>query len=123
MEADILHWKMGNVIKDQQDYKDVVHLLKENMNFLKDVYLDTQSNSAYPFISMIELSELCKKAKMVDERLNVANLDLLYVSTYEKKKLGQIKNKSGLLRFEFFEYLFRVAKVKYIDTRICKTYK
>ena len=32
--------EINNIIKDEKDYKDVVQLLKDNMAFLKDVYLD-----------------------------------------------------------------------------------
>ena len=28
-----------------------------------------------------------------------------------------------MLRFEFLEFLFRVAKFKLVETKICKTYK
>ena len=93
------------------------------MPFLKDVYLDLQSNSSFPFISMIELGTMCQKAKLIDERLKFANIDLLYYSAYEKRNLGQVKSKSGMLRFEFLEFIFRVAKFKLVETKICKTYK
>ena len=92
------------------------------MEFLKDVYLDLQSNSNFPFISMVELGTLCQKSKLIDDRLKFANIDLLYFSTYEKKQLGKVKNKTGLLRFEFLEFLFRVAKFKLVETKICSTY-
>ena len=40
---------------------------------------------------MVELGVMCSKAKLIDERLKFANIDLLYYSTYEKKNIGQVK--------------------------------
>ena len=88
MIADSLYWKINNVIKDEKDYKDVLELFKDNMALLKDVYLNVQTNSAYPFVQMVELGVMCREAKLIDQRLNVANIDLLYFSTYEKKTMG-----------------------------------
>ena len=123
LDNDSLYWKINNVVKDDQDYKECIQLFKDNMSFLKDVYLDLQSNSIYPFITMIELGTMCQRAKLIDDRLKFANIDLLYYSSYEKAKIGQVKGKAGLLRFEFMEFLFRVAKFKLVETKICKTYK
>lgn len=122
VNSDAMYWKIHNLVKDEKDYRDCLTLFKNNMEFLKDVYLDLQSNSNFPFISMVELGNLCQKSKLIDERLKFANIDLLYISTYEKKQLGKVKQKSGLIRFEFLEFLFRVAKFKLVETRICKTY-
>ena len=122
LNSDAMYWKLPNLVKDEKDYRDCLQVFKNNMEFLKDVYLDLQSNSNFPFISMVELGTLCQKSKLIDERLKFANIDLLYVSTYEKKQLGKVKNKTGLLRFEFLEFLFRVAKFKLVETKICSTY-
>ena len=92
------------------------------MDFLKDIYLDLQSNSNFPFISTIELGTLCQKSKLIDDRLKLANIDLLYVSCYEKKPLGKVKQKTGLIRFEFMEFIFRLAKFKLVETKICSSY-
>lgn len=82
---------------------------------LKDFYLETQANSVYPFINKIELAELCSRTNLLDDRLNLANCDLLFVSTNQTQK-GGIKNKSGLIRHEFLEYLVRLTKFKLIET-------
>ena len=93
----------------------MVELFKKHFYFIKDLYLEAQSNSVYPFINKIELSELCSRSNLIDDRLNLANCDLLFVSTNTNNK-GGIKNKSGLIRHEFLEYLVRLTKFKYIET-------
>ena len=37
--------------------------------------------------------------------------------------VGQVGQKSGLMRFEFLEFLVRIANLKLIETKICTTYK
>ena len=59
LNSDAMYWKIGNIIKEDTDYRDCLALFKKNMEFLKDVYLDLQSNSNFPFISMVELGTLC----------------------------------------------------------------
>ena len=54
--------------------------------------------------------------------MKFANIDLLYVSSYERKPLGRVKQKTGLVRFEFLEFLFRVAKFKFVETKLCSSY-
>eukprot|EP00351_Strombidinopsis_sp_SopsisLIS2011_P000241 CAMPEP_0116885694 /NCGR_PEP_ID=MMETSP0463-20121206/19214_1 /TAXON_ID=181622 /ORGANISM="Strombidinopsis sp, Strain SopsisLIS2011" /LENGTH=116 /DNA_ID=CAMNT_0004544711 /DNA_START=480 /DNA_END=830 /DNA_ORIENTATION=+ len=71
---------------------------------------------------MIELSTFCEKSGLVDETMKLANIDLLYVSTYAKTK-GNIKNKNGLIRCEFLEILVRIAKFKFLETGKCSSFK
>ena len=96
-------------------------MFKKHFTFIKDLYLEAQSNSVYPFINKIELSELCSRSHMIDDRLNLANCDLLFVSTNTQQK-GGIKNKAGLIRHEFLEYLVRLTKFKYIETGMHSKY-
>ena len=91
-------------------------LIKQHFAIIKEIYLETQSNSVYPFINKMELSEFCSKTNMMDDRLNLANADLLFVSSIQKH--ANIKNKSGLIRHEFLEFLVRMVKFKYIETGI-----
>ena len=50
--------------------------------------MELQYNSVYPFVNKIELSNFAEKAKLIDERLNMANCDLLFVSANDNKKGG-----------------------------------
>ena len=51
----------------------------------------------------------------------MANCDLLF-SYFEKSQRPGIKQKTGLIRTEFLEYLVRLADFKYVQTKYCKTY-
>jgi hypothetical protein len=71
-------------------------------------------------MTSLVLSEFCLQCKLVDDRLKLANIDLLGVSA-NNQKIGTIKNKSGLIRSEFFEFLVRLAKFKYFETDMFPT--
>ena len=83
--------------------------------------MELQYNSVYPFVNKIELSNFAEKAKLIDERLNMANCDLLFVSANDNKK-GGIKQKTGLIRCEFLEYLVRLAQFKYVTSKVVETF-
>jgi hypothetical protein len=59
--------------------------------------------------------------KIVDDGFKIANIDLLFVSTVVLQR-GQIKNKAGLIRCEFLEFLVRVAKFKFLESGVCSTF-
>ena len=65
---------------------------------------------------MTDLSAFCEHTKMVDEHFKLATVDLMFISTNMKTK-GTIKNKAGLIRCEFLEFLVRTAKWKYLDKK------
>lgn len=71
--------------------------------------------SAYPYILWTEIPELASKAKLLDDRVKIANLDLTFVAANTAPQKGQIKN--GLNRGEFFEYMVRVAHVKFVQNK------
>ena len=52
-----------------------------NYDFIREIYLELQQNSVYPFVNKIELADFCAKSKLIDDRLNMANCDLLFVSS------------------------------------------
>jgi len=102
-------------------YTAVTSYLKENMPFLKDVFLELAVNSSYPFVSVLELSVFCQTCDLFDNVFKTAHNDLLFISANAQQK-GNIKNKSGLIRCEFLEFLVRVCDFKYIQTGIHKTF-
>ena len=59
-EYDDKAWKINaKLIKDPLDLMKTQDLIKENLRYLKDVYLDIQVNSTYPFINMVDFAAFC----------------------------------------------------------------
>ena len=95
--------------------------LEANYEFLKVQYLELQYNSVYPFVNKLETASFCERALLVDSVLNTSNCDLLFDSCNTTNK-GGIKQKTGLLRCEFLEYIVRLANFKYIQTNQVPTF-
>ena len=95
--------------------------MESHYDFIREVYLELQYNSVYPFVNKIELASFCEKSKLIDQTLNMSNCDLLFVSSSTTGK-GGIKHKTGLIRCEFLEYLIRLANFKYLQTRQVETF-
>mmetsp|Transcript_32654 Transcript_32654/g.40454 ORF Transcript_32654/g.40454 Transcript_32654/m.40454 type:complete len:157 (+) Transcript_32654:166-636(+) len=120
-DIDIENTRLGKIIKNPEDLALTIKFLRDNYSYITDCYLELQYNSVYPFVNKIELSNFAEKAKLIDANLNMANCDLLFVSAHDNKK-GGIKQKTGLIRCEFLEYLVRLAAFKYVQTNTLKTY-
>lgn len=95
--------------------------LKQNYAHFKLVYLELQYNSVYPFVNKLETASFCERALLIDSVLNTSNCDLLFVSCNTTSK-GSIKQKTGLLRCEFLEYIVRLANFKYVQTQQTPSY-
>ena len=59
--------------------------MREHYEFIRQCYIELQYNSVYPFINKLELFNFCDKSKLIDEKLNMANCDLLFVSASTAK--------------------------------------
>jgi hypothetical protein len=59
---------------------------------------------------------------LIDATFKTAHNDLTFIATNAVTK-GNIKNKSGLIRCEFFEFLIRVCDFKFIKTGLYTTYE
>ena len=95
--------------------------MKDNYNFIREIYRELQYNSLYPFVNKIELAAFCEKSKLIDSNLNMSNCDLIFVMANTGNK-GGIKAKTGLIRCEFLEYLVRLANFKHRDTKQVESY-
>ena len=113
--------KISKLIKDPLDLVQTRDFLDENYAYFKELYLNSQYNSVYPFVNKLETASFCERALLVDSVLNTSNCDLLFVSCNTTNK-GGIKQKTGLLRCEFLEYIVRLANFKFIQTGTTATF-
>ena len=107
--------KISKLIKDSVDLMRTREFMAQNYDLVKQIYLEMQYNSVYPFVNKLETASFCERAKLVDEVLNTSNCDLLFVSSTSAGTRG-IKQKTGLVRCEFLEYIVRLANFKYVQS-------
>lgn len=123
--ADMQYSKIYKFVKDPVDYQAVQDVLLENFALIFEQYVHGQSSSNYPTVSMLDFTNLCKDWKIVAKRdLSVTDIDrLFYAVNFE-----EVKGESGvdlednpdqeLCRYEFFEILVRMAKLKFENQKL-----
>jgi len=105
-------WKTPRFVKDEEDYKNILAVIKKYFPQLKATHLQLASRSTFPATYVIEYTQYCKRANLIDADLPLSTIDRLFIaSNFEVEKTDDNPDK-GLIRFEFLELLVRVAKVK-----------
>ena len=55
---DCRHWKVSRLTKNTEDLQLVYDILKENYQFLKDIFLTTMAESRYPYVTLLDFAKL-----------------------------------------------------------------
>jgi len=80
------------------------------------------THSQFPHIEWIDASNYCEKIKIPDKNVNLAAIDRIFIATnVELQALDENPDKM-LCRYEFYEYIVRLAQIKYKDSKICSTF-
>lgn len=115
---------MKNVkfIKDKEDLKATEAVLREYFAPLKSQFINQISNPKfYPVITWLDYSLACAQWKIIDKNLTSTDVDRLFIATnYEEVDLDN-NDDNSLCRYEFFEIIARMGKVKYFEKGTCKT--
>lgn len=118
--ADMKYSKIFKFVKDPADFQQVQDVLLENYELIYELYVFGQSTSNYPSVSMVDFTSLCKRWNLISKRdLTSIDIDRLFFAVnFEEVKGdqgGDLEDNpdTELCRYEFFEILVRMAKLKY----------
>tara|TARA_B110000285_G_scaffold223005_1_gene277916 strand:+ start:112 stop:651 length:540 start_codon:yes stop_codon:yes gene_type:complete len=118
-EHDVKYWKMPKVIKDRNERERLYTVIQKRMPQLKAQFIYMASRSLYPAISLNEWSSFVRKANIIDKNCTSQMIDSHFVVVnFEAEDQGENPDKA-LIRFEFIELLVRIARDKYLKSRIC----
>ena len=118
---DIKLWKGYRFIKSEDDKADTEEVLRKYYSPLKDVFIYIASQSSWPNIGQLDFCDLANKAKFLDHFVNISSCDRSFIAANLKVE-GSTAPSNGLKRFEFLEILVRLANIKYLESKIVKTY-
>lgn len=118
---DIKQWKGYRFIKSEEDKAETEQVLKKYFAQLKNVFLHVASTSSWPNIGQLDFCDLAVKAKFLDQFVNISSVDRTYIAANLKVETSSAPS-NGLKRFEFLEILVRLANIKYLESKIVKTY-
>ena len=117
--ADMKYSKIYKFVKDPADFKAVSDLLLKNYELIFEQYLYGQATSNYPSVGMMDFANLCSAWKIVHPRdLSISDIDrLFYAVNFEEVQgeQGDLEDNPDkeLCRYEFFEIIVRMAKLKF----------
>ena len=96
----------------------------KNEKFLKEVFIALISESSYPAITMNDLTIFCQNCNFIEGSITSTVIDRQFIAAGfippENPKFHIIGN--ALVRYEFWEFLVRVADVKYKQSGIVPTF-
>lgn len=96
-------------------------MLKKYYPLLKDCFVHVSANSSWPNIGSLDFCDFATKAKLIDNVVNISTVDRTYIAaTLKVAETSAIAN--GLQRFEFLEILVRLANIKYLETKVVKSF-
>lgn len=127
LETDLEHSKIGSTgkfIREADVRKRTFEVLLSNMDILLDhfYWMIGAGRDSYPTITWLHFSEILVKMQIADDpekTLAFSDVDLLiYTVCTPIKDLIPAKPDRQLCRYEFWEMLVRLAKVKFMDKAV-----
>ncbi len=115
---------MMNKQKDDPEIEKCLQLIYKHSDFLKECFINLIAESSYPAIALNMVTSFLTKCNIVDANFTLTQSDRCFIgsnfSQPENPKFQIIGN--SLVRFEFWEFLVRVADMKYRQTGQCNTF-
>lgn len=118
---DIKLWKGYRFIKSDDDKADTEAVLKKYFLPLKNIFIHLGATSSWPNIGSLDFCDFATKAKFLDSTVNISTIDRAFIAANLKVESATAPS-NGLKRFEYLEILVRLGNIKFLETRIVKTY-
>mmetsp|Transcript_3421 Transcript_3421/g.4525 ORF Transcript_3421/g.4525 Transcript_3421/m.4525 type:complete len:361 (-) Transcript_3421:254-1336(-) len=118
---DIKQWKGYRFIKSEDDRSDTEQVLKKYYGNIKDIFYHLAASSAWPNIGSLDFCDFAGKAKILDNVVNISSVDRTFIAATLKVTESTAPS-NGLRRFEFLEILVRLGNIKFLESKIVKTY-
>lgn len=124
IDHDFRAWKGSRFVKSKADLIDLENIITQNFEFLKAEHISQISQSNFPSSTLNQMTIYAKKAKFIDKNVNQACLDRLFIAANVEsgeEPAGGDNPDGALVRYEFLEFLARIAQEKYQKTGIVNT--
>ena len=87
------------------------------MSILKEVFIHTASKDAFPYITMFGMEEFATMTGIIDNKMVKKDaVNRNFIAANVSKSEDQEQKGAQLCRYEFIEFLVRMAVFKYKDT-------
>ena len=96
-------------------------MLRKHFPALKDVFTHLSASSNWPNIGSLDFCDFSSRAKFLDNTVNISTIDRTFIAANLKVAESSAPS-NGLKRFEFLEIIVRLANIKYLETKIVRTF-
>ena len=98
-------------------------LIVKHFAVLKDVFIHTASKDAFPTIEMFGTEEFSKHMGLIDgKHVKKKDINRMFIAANVSDKDNELSNPvNALVRYEFIEFLVRIAKYKYKEAGLVAT--
>ena len=115
-------WKIPRLCKDKADLKRCEEIVIQNYAELKHIFTSLISGIEFPNIGWLTFTQYVEKIHLVDRYCTMSIIDSNFIATnYEIEDMEENPDRA-LNRYEFIEFLVRIAAVKYKDTKQVSTF-
>ena len=120
---EISYWKVANFIKDSEEVEAIIKLLKNNIEFLKTVFIIRSAQSHFPVIKWLNYSMLINDLNLYDPHFEPSAVDRIFIAVTKNmdKDLIGILTEKDMNRYQFYESLVRIAFVKFKQQQLTLT--
>jgi hypothetical protein len=81
IDHDTKYWKCERFIKELDEYRALLKLVKTNFSLLKDNHLFLCCNSVYPATDRLDFTIFGRKIGLVDKNVLQSDIDRLFIAT------------------------------------------
>jgi len=121
--SDTSHWKVQRLIKNPDDFLAVEALLRKHFARLKKIFIVQASKSGFPTINWINSADFIRDCNVLDGNVIQTTVDRLFIATNQELEKSEENPANALERYEFMEFVTRIAEKKFKEPKICKTYE
>lgn len=117
LEHDVALWKVHKFVKDKEELQKCTALIKKDFATFKMIYTYYATLAAYPYINAECMLRFVKDFKLMDKNLTQELVVTAYTGSWTTPKKTAGTQPDHLLRFQFLEWLIRLAKAKYLESK------
>lgn len=116
--------KIRKFVKEPEALKQLTEVLFDYYELIFEQYVWGQGISNYPSVSMIDFSNQCTGWKIVHKKyLSTTDIDRLFFAVNFEEVGGEAEDLDDnpdkeLCRYEYFEIIVRMAKLKYENMKL-----
>lgn len=125
-KKDTLKFKLSNLLKKDELLPFLNHFKDNYYEKFLDIYLDLQSNSLmWPGVSWHQIFMLFRKIDLFNNVFTIGNVDQAFkdasIPEDIKESRAEVAFSQSLLRYQFFEFMMRIAIERYYISLECDT--